>query len=125
MGNVLDAILREDLIGSRDDDGTTNYESINATGNTISAESNRSEGGFLLSIDYASGAGLDIDFFLEGSIDNTTFSTIPDTTQNITDASGDITWDIVASNANFVRISWTVNSGSVDIYGQYSAKRRH
>jgi len=124
MGFVLDSILKEDLIGSRDESGTT-FETINISGNTISSDSSKSEGGFLLSITYENGVGNDIDFFLEGSLDGQAYAPIPDTTQNITDASGSITWDVIDSNSNFVRIGWTVNSGSVDIYGQYSAKRRH
>ena len=125
MGFVLDAILKKDLIGSRDDDGTTNFENINMSGNSDFAEANRSEGGFLLSITYANGVGNNVDFFIEGSLDGIAYAEIPDSSQNIADASGSITWDIIDSNANFIRISWTVNSGSVDIYGQYSAKRRH
>ena len=125
MGFVLDTILREDLIGSRDDDGTTNYESINSSGNSESADASRSEGGYLLSITYDNGVGNDVDFFLEGSLDGVSYAPIPDTSSNITDADGSITWDVIDSNTNFVRITWTVNSGSMDIYGQYSAKRRH
>lgn len=125
MPQVLDAILKEDLIGSREDDGTTNYETINSSGSSESADSSRSEGGFLLSVTYDNGVGNDVDFFLEGSLDGISYAAIPDTTQNIADASGSHTFDVTASNANFVRIAWTVNSGSVDIYGQYSAKRRH
>lgn len=125
MGFVLDSILREDLIGSREDDGTTNYEAINASGNSAEADASRSEDGFLLSITYDNGVGTDIDFFLEGSLDGITFAPIPDTTGNVADASGSVTWDVIGSNTNVVRIAWTVNSGSVEIYGQYSAKRRH
>lgn len=125
MGFVLDSILREDLIGTRDDDGTTNYEAINASGDSAIADSSRSEGGFLLSVTYENGVANDVDFFLEGSLDGVTYAPIPDTTGNVADASGSITWDVIDSNTNFVRIAWTVNAGSVDIYGQYSAKRRH
>lgn len=125
MGFVLDSILREDLIGSREDDGTTNYESINVSGNSEEADASRSEGGFLLSITYANGVGNDVDFFLEGSVDGVSFAPIPDTTGNVIDASGSVTWDVIDSNTNVIRIGWTVNTGSIDIYGQYSAKRRH
>ena len=125
MGFELDAILRQDLVGSKDEEGTINYETINADGNSAQADSSRSEGGFLLSIVYADGVSNDVTFFIEGSLDGINFAEIPDTSQQITDASGSITWDIISSNANFVRIAYTVAAGTVDIYGQYSAKRRH
>jgi len=125
MGNVLDTILREDLKGSRDNQGVISYESINSDGNTIFAESDRSEAGFLLSISYVNGVSTDITFFLEASLDGISYAQMPNTATQITDASGDITWDVIGSNANYVRINWTVVTGSMDIYGQYSAARRH
>lgn len=124
MGQVLDAIIRKDLIGSRDLTGT-DYESINSSGNSNKEDISGSEQGYLLSIKYDNGVGLDVNFYVQGSMDGISFGDIPGTETNITDAEGSITWDIVNSNANFVRISWVFNSGSVDVYGQLSAKRRH
>lgn len=126
MGFVLDAIIRLDLIGSRDDDGTTNYQTINSTDTTVDADLSGSEQGYLAAIDYANGVGtIDVTFFLEGSEDGISFAQLPDSAQQITDASGSITWDVIDSNANFVRIAWTVVSGTLDVYGRVSAKRRH
>jgi len=126
MGFVLDTILRTDLIGSRDDDGTTNFITINSTDVTESVDAKGTEQGYLVALDYASGIGtVDITFFLEGSEDNNSFAQIPDTAQQITDNSGNIIWDVIDSNANFVRIGWTVASGTLDVYGRFSARRRH
>ena len=124
MGQVLDAIIRKDLIGSRDLTGIS-YENINASGNSNKDDVSGSEQGYLLSITYDNGVGLDVNFYVQGSMDGISFGDIPGTETNITDTEGSITWDIVNSNANFVRISWVFNSGSVDVYGQLSAKRRH
>lgn len=126
MGFILDAIIKKDLIGSRDDDGTTNYETINSTDTTIGADLSGSEQGYLVGLDYSNGVGtVDITFFLEGSVDGVAYGQLPDSSQQITDNSGSITWDVIDSNANFVRIGWTVVSGTLDIYGRVSAKRRH
>lgn len=124
-GQPLDAILRKDLIGSRDDDGTTNYESISFTGTSDFVDSSRSEQGMLLSIDYENGAGLVVSFSIEGSIDGVSYAPIDGTPTAITDTDGSIVWDLINLNANFIRLAWDVTSGSVDVYGQYSAKRRH
>lgn len=124
MGNVLDAILKKNLIGSRDQSGV-NYETINISGNSDSFNISGSEQGGLVTVTYANGVGANIDFFVQGSIDNISYADIPDTETKITDSLGSITWDFTNLNANFIRISWTVNSGSMDIYGQASYKRRH
>ena len=44
MGNKLDAILREFLKGSTDGI-TTSFETINSSGNTLSADSSKAEAG--------------------------------------------------------------------------------
>ena len=123
MAQPLDAIIRKDLLGSRDDDGTTNYETINADGNTIYEDVSGSEQGFLVSVTYANGVTPNVEFALEGSLDGISFG--PINTKTVTDDSGSHTWDIAQSNSNFVRVAWTVSAGSVDIYVQLSAKRRH
>lgn len=124
MGQPLDAIIRKDLLGSRDLSGT-NYETINASGNSDFVDFSGSEQGFLTSVTYDNGVGNNIVFTVQGSMDNISFADLPDTETTITDGSGSITWDVINSNVNFVRIAWTVTSGSMDIYVQASAKRRH
>jgi hypothetical protein len=66
-----------------------------------------------------------VDFFVEVSTDNITFIPMGDTVTNIVDASGTMIFDIVYSNVDYIRVGWTVNAGSVDIYGRASGKRRH
>ena len=123
-GQPLDAILRRDLLGSRDNNGITNYETINVSGNTISVDASGSEQGVLTSITIDNGVSNDIDFSIQGSIDNVSFADI-DAPINFTDTDGSVTFDVVGSNANFIRVAWVVNAGSADIYVQFSAKRRH
>lgn len=124
MGQPLDSILKKDLYGSRDNNGNINYETINTNGNSIKADLSGSEQGYFVAITYTNGASLDVDFNLEVSEDGISFVPI-DTAINVTDASGEIIWDVIDSNANFIRVSWAFNSGSVDIYARTSAKRRH
>ncbi len=122
---VLDNILKKDLVGFKNDDGTPSYESINSSGSSEMVDVSGTEQGFTVTLDYANGSGLNVDFKVEVSTDGAIFVPIGDTDTNIIDASGTIIWDIQYSNVDFVRISWTVNSGSADIYGRFSGKRRH
>ena len=126
MGQPLDAILRKDLLGSRnDDDGTTNYETINTDDSTISHDVSGSEQGTLVTIDYINGAGLDVLFEVEGSPDDISYAPIVDADIQATDASGTHIFDLTNLNANFIRVSYTFTSGSCDVYVRNSAKRRH
>ena len=122
---VLDNILKKDLVGFKNPDGTPSYEAVNSSGSSSIVDVSGTEQGFTVTLDYANGSGLNVYFTVEVSTDGTIFVPMGDTDTNIVDASGTIIWDIVYSNVDFVRISWTVNSGSVDIYGRFSGKMRH
>jgi hypothetical protein len=123
--SVLDLIVKKELVGYVDDSQVKNYESINSSGNSLFVDVGGTEQGYTVTLDYTNGSGLNVDFTVEVSTDGTIFVPMGDTDTTITDASGTIIWDIVYSNVSFVRISWTVVSGSVDIYGAFSGKRRH
>jgi hypothetical protein len=127
MGQPLDAIVKKDLLGTRDDDGTNNFVSINVSDFTDSHDISGSEQGGTLTIIYDNGVGNDIDFQVEGSADGINFAGLTDTnaSQNISDASGTVIFDLININANFIRVAYTVNSGSADIYVFSSFKRRH
>lgn len=126
MGFVLDAIVSEIMYGSRFNDGSTTGETINSSGTTPKVDASGTEQGYLVSLVYDNGGGtVDIDFFLQGSEDGNTWGTIPDTTQTVNDNNGNIIWDVVNSNANFVRVGWTVTSGTMDVFAEFSGKRRH
>ena len=127
MGQPLDAILRADLKGSRDDDGTTNYETINVSDFTDSDDISGSEQGGLVVIEYTNGVGNSIELTVQGSADNINFAdvTSTDATTTVTDSDGIVIFDMNNFNANYVRVAYTVNSGSMDIYVYSSFKRRH
>jgi len=126
MGFILDAILRKELYGTRDEAGT-NYVTINTSDNSDFDDISGSEQGGLIAISYENGVGNDVDFIVQGSEDGIVFADFgsSDATQNITDASGEHIFDLVQVNANFIRLKWVVNSGSMDIYVRSSFKRRH
>lgn len=126
MGFILDAIIKKELYGSRDQSGTT-YVTINTSDESDFDDISGSEQGGLLSISYTNGTGNDIDLIVQGSDDGVVFADFQETnaTKNITDASGEIIFDLVNINANFIRLKWVVNSGSMDIYVRTSFKRRH
>ena len=123
MGQVLDAILRDELIGDRDSNTPV---VIDTTGTSIGTDASGSEQGYIVGIQYQNGVGpVDISFSVEGSIDGVNYGEIPDTSVQILDTSGNITYDIINSNANFIRIAYTVTSGNIEVFAQFSAKRRH
>lgn len=125
-GQPLDAILRKELYGTRDESGT-NYVTINTSDNSDFDDIGGSEQGGLVAVSYTNGSSNDIDFTVQGSEDGIVFSDIDNTeaTANVTDASGEIIFDLINLNANFIRLKWIVNSGSADIYVRSSFKRRH
>ena len=123
MGQVLDAIIRDELTGDITSDTP---EVIDTTKESLIVDASGSEQGYLVGIQYQNGVGpVDITFALEGSIDGISFGEIPATATQITDLSGSITFDVVDSNANFVRVSYLVVSGNLEVFTQFSAKRRH
>lgn len=124
MAYVLDAIVKYDLIGSKELDGTINYESINSTGNTDSVSIGGIEQGLSIQVDYDNGVAANIEFVVELSVDNNSFVPVDDEAVTVTDTDGTIIWDVV-TNSNFARVSWTVAAGSLDIYAQLSGRRRH
>lgn len=125
-GQPLDAIIKKELLGSRDETGT-NYVTINTSDFTDSDDISGSEQGGLVAISYTNGVGNDIDLVVQGSDDGITFAsfTSNDATTTVTDSSGEIIFDLVNINANFIRLAYVVNSGSMDIYVRTSFKRRH
>ena len=121
---VLDSIIKQEMVGSRDTSGTS-YETINANGNSSSVDVSGTEQGFIVSIDYINGVGTNIVLRVEGSSDNTSFSAITSADYTVTDASGNVIFDLSNINANYVRLSWEVTAGSMDIFVHLSGKRRH
>lgn len=125
MGFKLDAIVSKILFGSLINEQKIG-NTINSSGFSLVVDASGTEQGYLVSLDYFDGVGtIDIDFFLQGSEDGLSWGQIPNTLQTITDASGNIIWDVVNSNANFVRVGWTATSGTMDVFSQFSGKRRH
>jgi hypothetical protein len=125
-GQPLDSILRKELYGTRDESGT-NYITINTSDNSDFDDISGSEQGGLIAVSYESGVGNSIDLVIQGSEDGVAFADLSDdeATYTVIDASGEIIFDLVNFNANFVRLKWIVNSGSMDIYVRSSFKRRH
>jgi hypothetical protein len=125
-GQPLDAIIKKELFGTRDESGTS-YITINVSDHSDSDDISGSEQGGLLAVSYTNGSSNDIDLTVEGSEDGVNFAPFisTDATTNVTDTSGEIIFDLVNINANHVRLAWTVNSGSMDIYVRTSFKRRH
>lgn len=118
MGSVLDSIVKKVFIS-----GT---ESVSSQFISEVADIGGIEEAFVVSMSYNNGDGLvDMDLFLDISIDGVNFSPILPA-QNITDDSGSHMWDIVGTGAVYCRMRIEVNAGSMDLQSvQLSGKRRH
>lgn len=119
MGFKLDAIIKETLLDN---------ETINVSGNTERIDIDNREAAFSIQITYSNGVGpVDIDFFYELSNtgDEDAFIPVSSESVTITDESGEILFDIADSGASYLRVGYTVNTGSVDAQIIYSAKARH
>lgn len=117
MGNKLDAILKKTVIDN---------ETINISGSSERVDIDNIENGFSLQINYSNGTGdVDIDFFYELSVDGNNFVPVDSELVALTDDSGTILYEVAAAEASYLRLSYTVRAGSIDVTALYSAKRRH
>jgi len=84
------------------------------------------ETGFGIVATLANGIGVNIDFSLYISVDGQNYTQLGSSIQNFTDIEGSVTWDVINTNACFVKLSAVINTGSIDIpMAILSAKRRH
>ena len=117
MSNVLDHILKKDLF-----DTTT----MNGNFTSDSFEIDRAEGGFMVTITLDAGNGsVDMNFSLEYSSDNVSFSEDLDSIQTFTDDDGSILYDVLDTNATYGRIKIIHTAGSIDASAKFTAQRRH
>lgn len=113
---VLDIILVKNLI----DAPTT----VNTNFSTNSIDISNRQDAFSVQLIYNNGVAVDMDIFLEVSNDNVNFS--PVASQNITDSSGGHIFDVDDTGTGYMRISITVNAGSMDVQSiVYKGKRLH
>lgn len=125
MSNVLDAILRVEMIGSKEGIENAIKETLDSTGNSIDVDISGAEGGFIIQLDYDNGVSPSIVLSLEVSVDGLGWVPLDTGIYTVTDSDGVAIWDIINTNANFVRINYEVSSGSIDAFAVLSAKRRH
>lgn len=117
MGNVLDAIIKKIVIDN---------ETINDDYESMIIDIDNREGAFSIQINYYDGVGpVDIDVTYQLSIDGVSFVTANQETFKIPDESGTALIDIAATGASYLRLKFTVNSGSIDATAIYSGRRRH
>lgn len=118
MSNRLDTILLKDLVSSP----TT----VNTDYTSEAIDITFREAEFALQLDYDNGSTVDMDLFLEVSVDGITYVTLGDSVQNVTDITGTHVWDVAGTGSSYLRVGITVNTGSIDIQKLiYRAKRRH
>jgi len=117
MGNVLDGILKKTI----EDSFTVNVDYISERFDIDNREQD-----FSIQINYSDGVGVDMIFYLEGSIDGENFSEITNSRQPVSDPSGTHIWDISGSGVVWFRVGIIVNAGSINLNKiLYSGKRRH
>lgn len=117
MGNTLDHIIKVDILDTITVNG--NYES-----DSVSIDA--AEGGVAVTVLLSAGNGLvNMDFSLKVSTDGVTFSEIGDTIQTFTDDDGSIIFDLLDTNATFLKVNITHTAGSIDVSSTLTAQRRH
>lgn len=118
MSNVLDTILISDMISSPTG-VTTDFQTQSIDISYKEAESS-------IQLVYDGGVNVDMEILLEVSNDNVNFSPITDSSQIITDATGTHFIDIFGSGANYIRVSFVVTAGSINLQScVWKGKRRH
>tara|TARA_R110000851_G_scaffold241197_2_gene393828 strand:+ start:618 stop:968 length:351 start_codon:yes stop_codon:yes gene_type:complete len=80
---------------------------------------------FSVQLTYNNGLSVNMDLVLEVSSDGELFS--PISTQNVTDSTGSHIFDVTGgTGTRYLRVSITVNSGSIDVQRiVYNGKRNH
>lgn len=118
MGNVLDSILKKQIIEGP--------EAISADYESEAIDIDNREAEYAIQITYDNGLNVDMELSLEVSNNGTAWSTVTDSQQVITDATGNHIWDLAGSGTSYVRVKITVTTGSIDVQELlYVAKRRH
>ena len=116
MSRVLDAILVKEMCSYP----TT----VNTNFTSDVVEIDNREDAFTVQLNYNNGSSVDMDLNLEYSSDGINF--VVAKTQNITDDTGTHLWDIEDTGSRYLRVTITVNSGSIDVTRMlYSGRRRH
>lgn len=118
MGNVLDAILQEDIVSGP--------ETINSTQYLPIFDVSKAESDFSIQFTYDNGSSVNMNLSLEISTDKVNFVTLTGSIQNITDSSGSHIWDVQGTGTIWARVYIEVTAGSIDLQRlQFSGKRRH
>lgn len=118
MGFILDSIIKKKFVEGPlavSADFTTEFFDISGQ-----------EGSLSIQIDYSGGVGLDMDIYLEVSVNSQSFVRIDESLQNVTDDFGTHVYDLSEVGVAYIRVALVVNSGTLNIDEiQLSAKRRH
>ena len=118
MGFVLDTILIKDLV-------IVNTP-VNVDFATDPVDLKFREAEFGIQVNYDSGTNVDMNLFLEVSLDGVNYSRINDSLQNITDASGTHIWSTGGEGSSFLRVGIEVVAGSINVNRiSVHMKRRH
>ena len=118
MSNILDTILIKHLISTP----TT----VNSDFVTDSIDISFKEAESSIQLEYTGGVGVNMEILLEVSNDDVNFSPISDSSQVIVDDTGTHIIDIIGTGTNYLRVSFVVTSGSIDLQScVWKGKRRH
>lgn len=70
---------------------------------------------FAIQMNYDSGVNVNMNVFLEVSLDGVNYAPITESLQAITDPSGTVIYDLEDSGTHFMRVGITVITGSIDV----------
>jgi hypothetical protein len=113
----LDSLIKIDIVSAPETVSSQFISEVSDVGGVEEA--------FFVSLAYNGGSSVNMDLYLEVSIDGENFSPLLPA-QNIVDDSGSHMWDIIGTGAEFCRVRIEVNSGSIELQSiKLSGKRRH
>jgi len=117
---VLDTILIREFISSP--------EIVNSNYSTPSIDISNREAEASIQLSWDGGISPDMIISIEVSNDNVNFAEVTDSDQIIVvgDVDGSVLFDIIGTGANYIRVKFEVNSGSITLQNcVWKAKRRH
>lgn len=118
MGNVLDMILIEDLV--------TSPITVNTDYTSEAVDLTFREAAFSIQVDYDGGVGVNMNLYLEYSVDGVTYVRNNDDDIPVSDPTHTHIWDIEESGVAYLRVGIEVLAGSIDLQQIIiKQKRRH
>jgi hypothetical protein len=116
MGNVLDAILKKVMLEGP--------ETVNTDFYTEMIDIDGREAEFAIQFTWDNGTAVNMDIFIEVSVNGVIFAEVDDSRQPINSVADSHIWDMAGTGASYLRVGVEVTAGSIDIQEILAVMRR-